>query len=155
MITLGIDPGLSGGLAWQEGGFLTLKTMPAVANGKRNQIDEQAVVAMLKERRPDHAWIELVHAMPKQGVCSMFTFGVGWGLMRGILAGLGIPYSMATPQAWQKVMLAGQPKGSEYLVASRIWPGMDFRRTAKCQKPHDGLVDAALICEFGRRVLHG
>jgi len=152
---LGIDPGLSGGLAWENLGFLKLRTMPTVKVGKGNQIDEQALIVMLKEDRPDHAWIELVHAMPKQGVCSMFTFGCGWGLVRGILAGMGIPYSLVSPQGWQKVMLAGQPRGSEYLVASRIWPGQDFRASERCKVQHEGLVDAALICEYGRRALAG
>ena len=79
----------------------------------------------------------------------MFKFGSGWGLVRGILAGRQIPYVLVRPQEWQKVMLAGYPKGSEYLVASRRWPSHDFRASERCRKPHDGMVDAALIAAYG------
>jgi hypothetical protein len=89
--------------------------------------------------------------MPHQGVVSMFTFGTGWGQVRGICTGLGIPYQLVRPQEWQREMLAGQPKGSEYLVASRLWPLTDWRSSARAVKPHSGLVDAALIAEYCRR----
>ena len=36
-------------------------------------------------------------------------------------------------------------------VAVGLWPDVDFRRTERCQGPHDGMVDAALIAEYGRR----
>jgi crossover junction endodeoxyribonuclease RuvC len=163
MNTIGIDPGLSGGIAIIGGGpmssELALHPMPAVTikgyRKNRHEIDEQAVVSLLTNARPCHVFLERVHAMPKQGVTSMFTFGAGWGLIRGILAGLGIPYELVSPQEWQKAMLAGQPKGSEFLVASRLWPNADFKATPRCKNPHEGLVDAVLLAEFGRRKLAG
>lgn len=97
------------------------------------------------------AYVEHVGSMPGQGVTSMFNFGMGWGLVRGILAGLGIPYELVRPQAWKKVMLAGMPKDSEYHVASRLWPTVNWKPTARHKNFHDGWVDAALISEFGRR----
>ena len=151
MICVGIDPGLDGGLAAIGPEGLELMPMLTVAVGKHRQIDEQAVVSWLMRIRPGSVFIEQVGARPGQGVVSMFTFGTGWGLVRGICAGMGLPYELVRPQEWQKAMLAGQPKGSEYLVASRLWPYADWHATERSQRFHDGLVDAALICEYGRR----
>lgn len=154
MITVvGIDPGLSGGLAAITPEGLDLCVMPALSVAKRRYLDEQAIVRWLMTYAPNktHVCIEAVQAMPKQGVTSMFTFGTGWGLVRGICAGLGLPYELARPQEWQGAILKGQPKGSEYLVASRLWPNTDFRGSERASKPHDGLVDAALIAEYARR----
>lgn len=150
---VGIDPGLDGGLAALTPDGLELCVMPVVAVGKRRQLDEQAVVGWLLARRPCHVFIEQVGAMPGQGVTSMFSFGTGWGLLRGICAGLALPYELVRPQEWQGAMLAGQPKGSEYLVASRLWPYAEWRASERSRNFHDGLVDAALIAEYGRRRL--
>lgn len=153
MICVGIDPGLDGGLAAITPDGLFLSVMPTVKVGERRQIDEQAVVEWLMRHRPGRVCIEHVGARPGQGVVSMFTFGTGWGLVRGICAGLGLPYVLVRPQEWQKELLAGQPKGSEFLVASRLWPNAEWRASEQSQRPHDGLVDAALLCEYARRRL--
>ena len=151
MTIIGIDPGFDGALVALTHEGLELALMPVVAVGKRRKLDEQAIVGWLAIHRPAHIFIESVQAMPRQGVVSMFSFGAGWGLVRGICAGLGLSYELVRPQEWQKAMLAGQPKGSEYLVASRLWPTANWRATPRCFKPHSGLVDAALIAEYGRR----
>jgi len=48
------------------------------------------------------AIIEKVHAFPGQGVTSMFTFGQGYGFLRGCLVALAIPFTEVTPQKWMK-----------------------------------------------------
>ncbi|MCK6470855.1 MAG: Holliday junction endonuclease [Planctomycetes bacterium] len=150
---LGCDPGLDGGLAALTPEGLVLRVMPAVAVGKRRQLDEQAIVQWLMQFQPasTRVFIEAVGARPKQGVVAMFSFGTGWGLVRGVCAGLGLPYELVRPQEWQGEVLKGQPPGSEYLVASRLWPNAEWRASERSSKPHDGLVDAALLAEYGRR----
>ena len=156
-IIIGIDPGLDGGLAAITPEGLQVAVMPCydLPGSNRKDIDEGQVVRWLTTYAVHGAnvFIEKVHAMPKQGVRSMFTFGSGWGLIRGICAGLQLPYELVTPQSWQRVMLQGQSVGSEYLVASRLWPTIDWRATERCRTPHSGMVDAALIAECGRRRL--
>ncbi len=159
-IFVGVDPGLKGGLVMiEDDGPPRLMTMPSVKVGTKTQIDEQCVrdwFSYCVVFKPNViVTIELVHSMPKQGVVSTFNFGLGWGLVRGICCGLGLPYQLVRPQEWKKVMLKGHPKGSEYLVASRLWPDADWKRTPRCTIPHDGLVDAALIAEYGRRQHQG
>jgi len=159
---LGIDPGLKGALALVDnsGQLLWTSALPVVTlkNGK-HELDEGALKEKLLSAKGTAdmlvmAHLEKVSAMPKQGVTSMFTFGCGWGMVRGLLCGLGIPYDLITPQAWQKLMLAGLPKGSELLVARRLWPGHSFIMEG-CRVPHEGAVDAALIAEAGRRMWKG
>lgn len=147
------DPGLDGGWAAITPEGLTLRVMPVVAVGKRRQLDEQRIVQWLMQFPPNatRVFIEAVGARPRQGVVAMFSFGTGWGLVRGICAGLGFSYELIRPQEWQGLMLKGQPPGSEYLVASRLWPHAEWRASERCAKHHDGLVDAALLAEYGRR----
>jgi len=151
MIRIGCDPGLAGAFAALTPEGLVLRVMPTVRQGKRQVLDEREIVNWLLQFpvSQTHAFIELVAARPGQGVVSMFSFGTGWGLVRGICAGMGLPYELVRPQEWQGEMLKGQPKGSEYSVASRLWPNADWRISPK--RIHSGLVDAALIAEFGRR----
>jgi hypothetical protein len=58
------------------------------------------------------------------------------------------------PQAWQRVMLPncakGDTKPAALAKAKQLWPAETWLATNRSTKPHDGLVDAALIAEFGR-----
>ena len=159
---LGIDPGLRGALALVSdscGALQWASTMPIMAVGKKHEIDERTLHERICFARDTAggglvAHVEKVGAMPKQGVTSMFSFGAGWGLVRGILCGLSIPYDLITPQQWQKTMLAGMPRGSELNVARRLWPTFSFVMPGG-RKDHEGAVDAALIAEAGRRLWKG
>jgi len=42
-------------------------------------------------------------------------------------------------------------KQMSYLVCSRLWSCYDWKATPRCKKPHDGLTDAAMLAEYGRR----
>ncbi|MBA2480444.1 MAG: Holliday junction endonuclease [Planctomycetes bacterium] len=152
-IIIGCDPGLDGGLAAIASDGLETLVMPVIPVGKKRQIDEDVLTSWLRRQAVARALvlIEDVHARPGQGVVSMFTFGTGWGLVRGICRGLGLSYELVRPQEWQRALLIGQPVGSEYAVASRLWPGAEWRHSDRSEKPHSGLVDAALIAEYGRR----
>ncbi len=160
MITIGIDPGSSGGIAiiWADGRAQAF-AMPY----DHGDYDEAALRSMMDmEGEQAFAVLEKVHAMPKQGVSSSFTFGAGWGLIRGLLSGLQVPYMLVTPQAWQKVMLAGEEhkdrkerKDSAVRVARRLFPDVSLLPTPKCKKASDGMAEALLIAEFGRRMKAG
>lgn len=161
MTIIGIDPGLEGGITIIHMGELPIMHRMPVIDG----IDEKAVReiladALLEARRktltetPIMAHIEKVSAMPKQGVCSMFTFGAGWGIVRGIMCGLEIPYQLITPQTWQKVILAGldrrDTKAAAYQYVSRLYPQLDYRASERSHKPHSGKVDSLCIALYGR-----
>jgi crossover junction endodeoxyribonuclease RuvC len=151
---LGVDPGLSGGLAIRAKEGLIYEPMPVVGG----EIDLAALTRWLRAHRDEIevALIEKVSAMPKQGVSSTFKFGDGFGSIKGILTALGIPFELVGPQKWMRVMHAGikpdlPSKARSQLAASRIFPAISFLATARSRVPHEGMVEASLIAEYGWR----
>ncbi len=109
MIIIGIDPGLSGALAFLEGKkVLKVIDMPVMSDGKKNkkQLNSALLASFIKENIKDHANIsvvvEQVNAMPGQGVTSMFNFGQTFGAIKGICATLELPIYLIRPSKWKK-----------------------------------------------------
>lgn len=154
---LGVDPGARGALAVMDlqGQLLRVIDMPAV---------EMKVGAAMKMRvSPEllahelspywgeaHAWVEQVTAMPGQGVSSMFAFGESFGIVKGVLAGRNIKIGMVTPGKWKKAMEVNASKDGSRARALQLWP--NFAEAFKRVKD-DGRAEAALIAEYGRRLL--
>ena len=152
MIKLGIDPGLSGALvALLDDEPIEWIPMPTYTVGKHNRVNCAAIAGWIcgltVVDQPIHAYIELVGAMPKQGVTSMFSFGHASGSIMGILAALEIPHTLVTPQAWKKrAGLLGQDKDAARSKAIQMWPTWrDLDKKGKGQ----ALADAALIASYG------
>jgi crossover junction endodeoxyribonuclease RuvC len=143
-----IDPGLSGAIAIRVGSTVTVQPLPLA--GKLLDLAELANI--IRQAQPTLAIVEKVHAMPGQGVVSMFTFGHGYGAIQGILSTLGVPYELVTPQAWKGVILAGTTKDKNASIAycRRAFPSVSLV-PSRCRKPHDGMADALCLLEFGRR----
>lgn len=166
MAYLGVDPGLSG--AWAvlsaTGRLLACSPIPRTDDG----VDAAALAAQWRAcpliRRTA---VELVHAMPGQGVTSMFTFGEVCGCILGVLGALGLPAVRPTPQRWQKALGVQLPancpetdkaarrklvKARASALAGQLL-GEDAARLTmpRCRTVHDGLVDAVLIAEWLRR----
>ena len=159
MIIVGIDPGVSGAIAFLDKHRATVRSMPTlkVTKNKRT-IDEITLRNILEHRaaKIEHIFIEKVSAMPKQGVVSMFNFGVGWGLIRGVIVGLHLPYTLVHPNTWKRTICKDMPRGSKdvsIIVAKRLWPDVDLRRTERSKKNDNGKADALCIAEYGRREL--
>jgi crossover junction endodeoxyribonuclease RuvC len=149
---MGIDPGKSGGIAILEGGaVMRLLPMPLAGRG----VDFGVVAHVISAYRPDAIVMEKVGAMPKQGVVSTFTFGVGYGGIQGVCAALGAPLHLVTPQAWKQLVLAGTAKDKSSAIAfvRRAYPQADLMATPRSRVPHDGLADAVCLATYGLRVL--
>jgi crossover junction endodeoxyribonuclease RuvC len=147
---LGIDPGLSGALAFyfpSLPGLVTAEDLP-IAGG---EIDIATLAARLRQMRPDVAIIEQVASMPKQGVASTFKFGTAYGMARGLVTGLGIPVHLVTPRRWKTHFHLDSDKDKSRALALRYWP----TSTAFARKKDDGRAEAALIARFGAEVLLG
>jgi hypothetical protein len=160
---IGIDPGKQGaivllGIPGSAGAIVS--DTPVIPAKKGVTYDEPAMVAILKMFDADYpgslVCIEKVHAMPKQGVTSMFSMGEGYGLWRGMVVALGMRLLLVTPQAWMKEVLAGygtKDKNASYTVASRLFPMAPLKGPKGGIK--DGRADALCIAEYGRRQLFG
>ncbi|MHA1345024.1 MAG: Holliday junction endonuclease [Candidatus Heimdallarchaeaceae archaeon] len=159
MIVVGIDPGLKGAIGFIKNNKVKVLPMPTLKITKtKNALDERKLRKCLLKYKVGHVFIEKVHAMPGQGVTSMFNFGTGWGLIRGICVGLGLPYTLVTPQAWKKVICKGMPKGSKdvsIIIAKRLWPKVNLLPTKRSRKDSDGMADALCIAEYGKRTVAG
>lgn len=120
MYFLGIDPGKSGGMA-----FLSSK-MGTIKLAKFGSRTEEQIDQLIKGLFPKvvHAAIEKVHAMPGQGVVSMFTFGQSYGFLRGLLVANGIGFTDVTPQRWQKDLncRTGGDKNVSKRKAQELYP---------------------------------
>ena len=143
---IGIDPGASGGIACMGEGVDAMKmsTEVDVADELRS-----VLLAGKKETgKAPFAFLEKVHAMPKQGVTSTFAFGQSYGFLRGCLIALGIPFEEVTPQKWQKAMgcLSKGDKNVTKARARQLFPGI---------KMTHAIADALLIAEYGRRLRTG
>lgn len=124
--------------------------MPTVKDGKSSRVNAAAIAAFLRtgNRLYTHAFIEKVGAMPGQGVTSMFTFGDACGVVRGVVAGAGIPYTMITPQAWKKSAgLIGSDKDAARSRAIQLYPEL---RVLDEKGKGQAIADALLIARHGR-----
>ncbi len=98
--------------------------------------------------------LESVHAMPKQGVSSSFSFGQGLGMWQGIIAALGLPLEMPSPQRWKKAIMAdqGKEKSAARYKAMQLFPSV---ATQFARVKDDGRAEALLMAEYGRRMKVG
>lgn len=148
---VGIDPGFKGGIAVIVAGELVaVEVMPVIGTGHR-QIDGPEIRSVLRNYPAvDLVVLEKVGVHPGEGIVSAFRFGEGVGIIKGVVAALGIPLVNPTPQAWKKVVLAGTAKDKDAAiqhVRSR-WP--DVRLVPpRCRVPHDGIADSVCLAEFG------
>ncbi len=178
MISIGIDPGKKGGLALINGDRVSVQPMPIIPGGKRAR-DEYDLVAIrdwllrCKNLSKNAAAYDpkaspglmLVTVEKSQPLPPKFGGGIsnyqrgcstGWAWM---LTGLGIRFQLPPPRQWQKVMHLGtsgaDTKQKSIIAAQRLFPDVSLHRTEKCRKLDDGLADALLLAEFGRRTQEG
>lgn len=151
MIYIGIDPGKSGGIAIISELHLEAVT-PMIIAGK--DIDLWATAEWVDRYtfEDEHAicYIEKVSAMPKQGVTSMFNFGFSTGAMHGVIAALGIPRYLVTPQTWKNKILTGTKKDKNAAVdwCRRAYPDVSLLATEKSRKSHSGMAEAICIARY-------
>jgi len=152
---MGIDPGVSGAIAIFEGAdLLDAFDVPVVetqsGKKKKRRISPEMLVAEIEEHIGCLArvYIEDVHAMPGQGVTSMFAFGEAAGLIRGVCAGLKVPVCLISPITWKRGMrLQGAGKDASRAMAARMWP--EKASLFKRQRD-DGRAEAALLAHYGQ-----
>lgn len=146
LITIGIDPGKDGAMA-----VIAPDETYVIPFSETEYAKELGFLDT--EHYKILCVLEHVGAMPGQGSVSMFNFGANFGFIRGLLTANKIPYELVRPQKWKKVFSCTSDKNTAIEVASRLFPSVDLRRTPKCKGPHDGICEALLMAEYGRRVL--
>ena len=177
MTIIGIDPGKKGAIVeLSDQTILTSYTMPLIGN----QLDIQKLYEILCHFRlkANHIFIEDVHALFGVAAKATWNFGFVCGAIQACVVASGIPFTLVQPKVWQKEVYRGIPemrkpsyiikqgkrrgqsqkgpidtKKMSELAAKRLFPATDLRKNENCEISHDGIVDALLIAEYGRRIL--
>lgn len=137
---LGIDPGKGGGMA--------IVGLNVPHTFKLDATEADIAEWLLSFDSAEMAFIERVASSPQMGVKSAFTFGQGYGFLRGLLVAMKIPFQEVSPQKWQRAMgcLTGGDKNVSKSRAQQLFP---------TTKVTHAIADALLIAEYGRRLRAG
>ena len=153
MKIIGIDPGLSGGIAILQGNkVLNLFDMPVMSEGKKNkrQLNSAQLANLIKNNIKTNedvaVVVEQVNAMPGQGVTSMFNFGQSFGAIKGVCAALEVPIYFVRPSKWKKYFdLINSSKDSSRTKVIEMYPSLSNQMT---RKKDVNKSDAILIARF-------
>lgn len=140
-LVIGIDPGVSGGIAWiHPSGDCLAISMPETEH------DLWEHISILAARGVALAVVEVVAARPGAGVSGMFKFGKSYGALRMAVVAARIRLELVTPSVWQGKMNC-RTKGDKNItkaLAQRLFPRL---------KVTHAVADALLLAEYGRRFL--
>lgn len=137
-----IDPGQKGAIAilTQSGDLVEIYSMPLRENNKL--VDGAKISSILSYHGAETGVIEKVHAMPRQGVVSMFTFGSLYGGAYALLSSQCQEVAQVQPMQWKRHFnLVGKDKSASKKIAAQLWPG-DSKRLLKARAD---VSEAALI----------
>ena len=170
IIAGGIDPGYEGAFAFIDSRAnerrVHIHPMPSLESkvkGKFKREHAESAIAdilsvyheAMKQGAEIHIGIELVHSMPHQGVKSTFSFGTGYGILRGIMAAFQLPYTLITPQEWKGKLLkgkGGKTKEDSIKRAFELWPGLKTfikpNRNGNYNADDGGKAEAYLIAQY-------
>lgn len=160
MRILGIDPGAKGALAL-VGPFGTLDSlhdMPTrtvrVGDKDRTRVDEVRLGELLRDLRPDVAFLEQVGSHSGEGPMGAFAFGRSVGIVQGALGAIGLQATEVPPQSWKRLVGVrkgpdGDRKGPAKARAAKLWPAQaSVLLRARADK-----AEAALIAWYGYLVM--
>jgi crossover junction endodeoxyribonuclease RuvC len=153
MKIIGIDPGLSGAIAFFENKkVINIYEMPVMSEGKKNkrQINSAQLVKILRDNIQANdevsVVVEQVNAMPGQGVTSMFNFGQSFGAIKGVCAALNLPIFFVRPSKWKKHFeLINSSKDSSRTKVIEMYPSLSSHLS---KKKDANKSDAILIARF-------
>ena len=151
MITVGIDPGLTGAVAFlRNGEYYSLFDIPTTLKGSgsvKQEVEPGGLKRMFLERlegREDVAIaLERVSAIPGQGSSSVFSFGDTYGCCRSVASLTGYPLHLVTPTTWKKHFGLGRDKEESRALASRLFPGAELHL-----KKHADRAEALLMAHW-------
>jgi hypothetical protein len=177
-IFVGADPGKLGAISFlYPNGEIKSFAYPLL--GKEYDIREFSKIFAQMSELNVHLIVEDVHAMQMVKGSGNWSLSRGKAILETLAIVYNIPHTLVHPKTWQKEMWQGIPeqrKPSTYtqrkgkvtvkkgamltkemsiLAVKRLFPNADLRnpnrKTDRATKPHDGVVDAILLAEYGRR----
>jgi hypothetical protein len=174
MIYIGCDPGSRGAICCLDD-CKNVRYQFAFKSNENDEFDMYHFIENIKiidEKFRDEAFIfilENVHSLFGMSAKSNFSFGKNCGIIEAVLATMGFGFIKVTPKDWQKEMLKDIPvikktkkgieskkndvKAMSLMAQQKLFPDFNSLASSKCRTPHDGLVDALLIANYGRLIL--
>lgn len=163
---IGFDFGKKGGLAVLKNGkpYFSCR-MPVVGS----EIDIKKILSILQTLKKKEGRHHLIlenaagaYGLGKKQACSMFEQA---GICKTACIALGIPYTAITARKWQGFMFKDtklvyktvdgkkklDTKKTALILAKKLFPQETFLATKRSRVPHDGIVDAYVLAEYGRR----
>jgi len=151
MTTLSIDPGISGSICIvHEDGTKSFFRMPTLNVKGKNIVDGSNLYHIFINNEPDVIIIEEVHAMPSQGVTSMFSFGRSYGTILGVISAYQYHSEsqliFVPPQTWKRHygLLKGQKDDVLLMVSD------EQINKEKNKQFRISFTEALLINQYGR-----
>lgn len=160
-VYVGVDNGISGAVAILErdGSILVFKMPICEFGSKGTFIDDLELRALLlngrdpKDLRVTAEWAQ---KQPKFGCKTNWAQGFHGGVLATLFRQNGIRATFVNPKEWQSQMLASvRIAGQDTKVASiatchKLFPQVSLI-PPRGRVEHDGIADALLMAEFGRR----
>lgn len=151
MITVGIDPGLTGAVGFLlNGNFLDVQDIPTTFKGSGSVKMEvspaelkRVVLNSIPLGEAVEVLLERVSAMPGQGSSSVFSFGDTYGCCRSVIALCGFPTFLVTPTTWKKHFGIGRDKEEARALAIRLFPNAPLGL-----KKHADRAEALLMARY-------
>lgn len=110
MITIGIDPGKSGAIAFYDG-----RNIVALHRNTESpfEIRNNFYATTIELKDVYYALVEKVNPMPGEGVSSSFAFGRSFGHLEMLLTVFNIQHQLISPQAWMKQFVPNRPRAKK------------------------------------------
>jgi crossover junction endodeoxyribonuclease RuvC len=146
MLYVGIDPGLSGawGMIDHHGCYWSCGDMHHDTEGILDTERIWDEMCQARDRLDTKVFIEKVHSMPKQGVVSVFSFGMAFGGALSLARRFKTEVVMVTPQLWKKTLVLNSDKQLSLDMAREIFPQAPLHL-----KKHNGRAESLLIALYG------
>jgi crossover junction endodeoxyribonuclease RuvC len=155
MRILGVDPGLTGGIAIVEvidgaaPQLVDAIDVPVIGDKAKQRVDVIAVRNFIDAHRPALALIERSGAMPKQGTASIFRYARACGALEAAIALCALPVEIIEPSVWKRFFkLPGKDKERARQLALEKFPAA---HAALARKRDHGRSEAALLALYGVR----
>lgn len=168
-IYIGIDPGKSGGIVALSVFNKLIDKWPMPVLG--DNLDVSAMFDLLKKLMDDYAItviMEDVHSIFGVSASNNFTFGYVCGAIEAVVLCLKLKMIKVAPKTWQKEIWANgdkvfktkkpdqknpsiDTKATSLCAVTRLFPTVDLRKSSRAKIAADGIVDALLLAEYGRR----
>lgn len=151
---IGIDNGLDGGCCALDAitsEIISILPMPTIVYGGKREIDIEKILTWVRLwERPLVAIEEPLHF--SRTLQSMRSMSISFGSLKGMCIAAGLPLTRVQVLDWQRTILGKNiPKGLTKVYAFNkarlIWPQQEWC-VGRSKKPHDGIIDAALIGKY-------